>query len=197
VTAVAYLHAVGWVHKTIESKHIILARQHSDPPTGLGHVNLIGFSYARRQEKASTGSKYFDWKTEIYRHPNRQRFPKQDTDSETTTLNEGGTADRAGQPASNETKQEELEYFKPKHDVYSMGVVLLELGLWQNLENFETELHKASAEDREKALTSKSEKELPRLVGEKYQQLVTKCLKVDHTRISAQEVLRELEDIRM
>jgi hypothetical protein len=28
--------------------------------------------------------------------------------------------------------------FKPKHDVYSLGVVLLELGFWKDLESFVT-----------------------------------------------------------
>ena len=39
-----------------------------------------------------------------------------------------------------------------------MGVVLLELGLWQNLEGFESEPYQASAAGREKTLTDKSEK---------------------------------------
>jgi serine/threonine protein kinase len=89
VSAVAYVHAVGWVHKTVRSSNIILARYESDPKNGPGHVNLIGFSYARRKDKRSTDLGVYDWKTEIYLHPERQRQAEpSDSDSETATLTE-------------------------------------------------------------------------------------------------------------
>jgi hypothetical protein len=83
-----------------------------------------------------------------------------------------------------------------KHDVYSVGVVLLELGLWKDLVEFETELHHAGPKQRREALTDISARELPRLVGERYEHLVSRCLGVDIAGISAQEVLQELEELR-
>jgi serine/threonine protein kinase len=201
VSAVAYVHAVGWVHKTVRSSNIILARHESDPKNGLGHVNLIGFSYARRKDKKSTGLGVYDWKTEIYLHPERQRQAEpSDSDSETATLTEETMTEHLVASAQDHRKgqgsDEEYEYYREKHDVYSVGVVLLELGLWKDLVEFETELHRAGPKQRREALTDISARELPRLVGERYEHLVSRCLGVDIAGISAQEVLQELEELR-
>jgi hypothetical protein len=91
---------------------------------------------------------------------------------------------------------EEYEYYREKHDVDSVGVVLLELGLWKDLVGFETELHHAGPKQRREALIDISARELPRLVGERYEHLVSRCLGVDVAGIPAQEVLQELEELR-
>ncbi|ERF72325.1 hypothetical protein EPUS_06081 [Endocarpon pusillum Z07020] len=102
ITAVAYVHAMGWVHKAIRPAKILMLHAHDDVPfpQGLAHAFLVGFEFSRRGSARSTGTGHWGWKEDIYRHPDRQ--------------NRDGV---------------DLEiYYTPMHDIYSVGVLLLELG---------------------------------------------------------------------
>ena len=150
---------------------------------GLGNVSLVGFNYARRAGGVveSQGFGDYDWESQIYCHPKRQRKAVD------PTLGPGGHLG------------EDVDYFLEKHDVYSIGVVLLELGLWKDLGTFKDargvlRLYEATPDQRQAALMDLS-RTLPRVVGKTYTALVQRCLEVDMTEIALQEVLEQLEDL--
>ena len=143
----------------------------------IGTPYLVGFSYARRGTARSTGSSRADWRKEIYRHPERQ------------------AAELGIDPEV---------YYKPYHDIYSLGVVLLELGLWERLDSlYDTHLKRAAPAQRRDRLVDLACKNLPLKIGSTFAGIVKKCLEVDNDtnereeQITVQNVLEELEEIRI
>ena len=192
----AYLHAMSFVHKSIRSSNILLTHPVPTPsnPTvsdltssprpltqeidlpQIGTPYLVGFSYARRGTARSTGSSRADWRREIYRHPERQ------------------AAELGIDPEV---------YYKPYHDIYSLGVVLLELGLWERLDTtYEAKLKRAVPNQRRDGLVDLASKHLPSKVGSTFAGIVRRCLGVDtdtdgsEEQMTAQNVLEELDEIR-
>jgi serine/threonine protein kinase len=196
--AVAYLHAMSFVHKLIRSSNILItysAPLPSGPTTAslssspdqssvlqsaegpqIGTPYLAGFSYARRGTARSTGSSRADWRNEIYRHPERQ------------------AAELGVDPEV---------YYKPYHDVYSLGVVLLELGLWERLDTtYEAQLKRATASQRRDRLIDLASRHLSSKVGSTFSRIVRGCLEVDadteggEDQMTVQKVLEGFEEIR-
>ena len=137
-------------------------------PKGLGHAFLVGFEYARRGSARSTGSGHWNWKEDIYRHPDRQN--KDGVDLET--------------------------YFEAKHDIYSAGVVLLELGAWTSLARDCPGLKLADPDERRRLLLDYSDT-ISGSVGSRYAALAKKCLAVDLSGIDVQQLLTELQELRI
>ena len=174
-TAVLYVNAMGWVHKSIRTRNIVLA------PSGagdgkhatqrLGDPYLCGFDMAR-QDKASSdqkGDAYFEFN--IYRHPARQGL----------------------QPE---------ERYTMNHDIYSLGVVLLELGLWRPLIRQSQIRNLSTSEDPSsiKAALLGLAGVLPIVMGKRYYELVEFCLNINgETAVAAgtavEEILSKLEDM--
>ncbi len=136
-------------------------------PKSLGHAFLVGFEYARRGTARSTGSRQWGWKEDIYRHPDRQN--KDGVDLET--------------------------HFTPNHDVYSAGVVLLELGSWTSLARGCPGLKLADPDDRRRLLLEYSSTSAG-AVGSRYAALAKKCIAVDFSGIDVQQLLTELPELR-
>lgn len=131
MSAVSYLHELEYVHKYIRSDHVKLTFERQDNVSFkggyLGHANLTGFSFARK----GTGDEYsrnfkgtFDWKIQLYCHPKRQIIEEKEPRDKTDAGAKQAPFD------IEEQDEPKFEYFKYKHDVYSVGVVLLEFGLW-------------------------------------------------------------------
>ncbi|KAK0515020.1 hypothetical protein JMJ35_002399 [Cladonia borealis] len=108
-TAVFFLHSVGWVHKAIRSSNVIVLQSSQIPetrryPISLGDPYLVNLESARGVQEHSDPSdrlKRALFEQDIYDHPYR--------------VSEGQNVD--------------LKY-SMVHDVYSLGVVLLEIGFW-------------------------------------------------------------------
>jgi hypothetical protein len=190
---------MSFVHKSIRSSNILLTYSAAPPPVSptigslaslpdpsaflqategpqIGTPYLVGFSYARRGTARSTGSSRADWRNEIYRHPERQGA-ELGIDPET--------------------------YYKAFHDVYSLGVVLLELGLWERLDaTYHEKLKRAAPKERKVYLIDLANSRLPLKIGSKFAGIVIECLEVDRGRegteeqMTVQRVLEELEEIR-
>lgn len=71
-----------------------------------------------------------------------------------------------------------MEKYTFLHEVYSLGVCLLELGLWTNfLGDKHAEMRGAPPAERQRRLDGLAEKHLPREMGDIYADVVKKCLK--------------------
>ncbi|KAL9488669.1 hypothetical protein ACSS6W_000946 [Trichoderma asperelloides] len=208
--AVLFLHASGFVHKNIRPANILLAqavlsdedsRDQDEKlaktfPRSLGLPLLKGFEYVRKDELKWYSQRIGEgvWQNDIYRHPTRQGV----------------------HPSEN---------YEMKHDIYSLGVVLLELGLFKSLLVFDdttkvyisnpevvkpsimkgfiapyekqksqssesskenlapyqkqkSQSSESSKENLRKELVNVATKRLPRLMGEKYSEIVVSCLEV-------------------
>ncbi|KAH9908330.1 kinase-like domain-containing protein [Xylariomycetidae sp. FL2044] len=75
------------------------------------------------------------------------------------------------------SRVKDIESYTFLHDVYSLGVCLLELGLWANfLGEKHAEMRRASPVERQRRLRSLAEKHLPKEMGVMYANVVKKCL---------------------
>ncbi|KAL8878254.1 MAG: hypothetical protein Q9198_003895 [Flavoplaca austrocitrina] len=155
---VLLLHSINWLHKSIRSETVLLlseATTTSPPsraPPNLEHPRLSGFEYSRLDNDFTSANHDFDLQRNIYRHPERWDYPK--------------------------------ESFSKIHDIYSLGVVLLEIGLWEPIINFDGKKggeslkeHYPNAHATKDRLVRHATKRLGFYAGEKYQELVLKCLK--------------------
>jgi hypothetical protein len=153
----------------------------------LGSVSVLGFSFSRRtiKEAASYRPKPFA-ADEMYKHPDRQ-VTKLDFIDAVNKLVGRRDISKAGSVAR----------FNTKHDVYSLGVVLLEVGLWRKLEDVIPKIQELDPEDKKTKLRDAA-KDLKNTMGSKYAWIVEQCLEVeDPEDVTAQQVLEYLEDLVM
>ncbi|OKL61725.1 hypothetical protein UA08_02449 [Talaromyces atroroseus] len=163
------VHGSHWIHKNVWSRGILLFQRSSDNsikpfrPTS----NEAGAADSKRgQTLAFLG----DWgyarpeqggtemKSDFEVEPNLYRHPE-----------------RQGKP----TRQ-----FSRSHDIYALGVVLLEIGLWKTVSQFFDKVikdaHKTGrlpkAKDVRSAFLALAQRELPKEVGESYTSAVVACL---------------------
>ena len=179
-TAILYTHTASLVHKAIQPEAILLLRKidYDDcrPREGtntlkispLGIPFLTGFGQARQETPDTYSSlrENTDWEQDLYSHPLRQ-----------------------GQPTTKYTMA---------HDIYSIGVVLLEIGLWRSFivwngfndfmideavlgggkaifRRMKERKYKAG-EELKKLYESLAAQELPNVMGERFCEVVLKCL---------------------
>jgi serine/threonine protein kinase len=190
-TAVFFVHSVGWVHKAIRPENILIfqktsrgqaqeggkqaASDHSSSPRwSLGSACLVGFD-AGRDDLAETDPGARNQNSlvdEIYTHPDRQASAQYHT------------------------------RHTMSHDIYSLGVVLTEIGIWTPLENKVSLGHGNKAPQIQDILANLA-RETALMMGEKYARLVQMCLRQGdqesgnegNRRIMA--VLEKLEDLAM
>jgi hypothetical protein len=110
-----YLHAVNWLHKGLRSHNIVFFR------TRTGHVDyakpyLSGFDFSRpARPEEMTDTPGDDAEHNFYRHPLAQ------TSMPDETAGQGGECGRR-------------ERFKKSFDIYSLGVLLVEISHWKPIE---------------------------------------------------------------
>ena len=118
-------------------------------------------------------------------------------------------------PAERLKDKEHRAKFSWRHDVYSLGVVLLEIALSEKFTSHSGPFYKAlvDAEDPGSVLRQNWLKQVPRVMGNKYAKAVTACFDMLRTDDSGKEiedddgigmgttfvsrVLNRLEDIRL
>lgn len=149
--AVLNIHSCGWVHKSIRSSNVILVPDNTAKPTYRPY--LKGFEISRGEKGPTSLRADFDFRKDLYRHPERQGAP--------------------------------TERFKKKHDLYAVGVVMLEIGRWRSMPTyFKDDIESArqgkgypGAHNVKKQILSIAETHLPASMGTKYAQAVSKCIK--------------------
>ncbi|KAF2123130.1 hypothetical protein BDV96DRAFT_562005 [Lophiotrema nucula] len=108
--AVYQVHQQNLVHKCIRPESILLFDSKSDPsldekyPKMIGTPYLVDWQHVRKTMETSMRQPHMDWTYALYQHPERQASP-------------GSVA---------ESK------YNIGHDIYSLGVCFLEIGLWES-----------------------------------------------------------------
>ncbi|KAF3170857.1 hypothetical protein TWF751_006682 [Orbilia oligospora] len=165
VNALSFLHSVGWVHKNITSNNVIVLERSNTLdserfPYSLDQPYIVSMEEAREDTDATT-MHFFQlapiWNVNLYRHPERQLGSKNP------------------------------KAYTFYHDLYSIGVVLLELGLWRILEESESLISKYNlrnlrGESVTNALLKITDRELPVAVGTRYRRIIRACLEYDDSR---------------
>lgn len=160
VNTLLSIHASNWLHKNIWSRSIAIftPTQHSTQRSLVPY--LAGWESARTTTSASLLVETIDPEQLLYRHPERYPDPQ-------------GKARNA---------------FSAEHDLYALGVVLLEIGLWRTLSSI-SQFAKGIASSRrsgklppgeriKRDLVSRAEDgSLAREMGVEYAKAVARCLK--------------------
>jgi serine/threonine protein kinase len=159
------LHNAQWLHKDLHSDNVIffsssnIASKHTDKITNIELTNpyICGFEYARPDQVSAISFDVRKSSFNFYRHPSLS-----DVDT-------NGKRPR----------------YEKKHDIYSLGLLLLEIGLWQPLKVFYKE--GSDTVDFGKKVKSLAIAELPHRVGEGYKDVVLRCLSGDGLGNDSQE----------
>lgn len=184
VCAVLYVQAMGFVHKSIRTSNVIVLERRdpldSTTDTVSQFPKSLGNPYlcgfdAARQDKAAS-----DQAGDAYWDLNVYRHP-------------------ARQGLHPE------ERYSMNHDIYSLGVVLLELGIWKPLLALSGLKALKSTGSRAPSLVKQSfvklaKEALPVIMGQKYCDLVAFCLEIDGENpvtasTAVDEVLSKLEEM--
>ena len=158
--AVLNIHICGWVHKSIRSSNIILGpsstdvAQHDSPPSN--SQRYIPYLKGFEFSRPHQGKSSGRTATDLVN--NLYRHP-----------------DRQDNPT---------EYFNKAHDLYAVGVVLLEIGLWRTVRSiFKNKIAEArqgrfflSKVDVKEQLMWLAQTQLPPAMGTKYSVAVQKCI---------------------
>jgi len=181
--AVLHVHSKKHVHKNIRPDTILLFEEapSASPsrsgtphpgnekgfPASLGTAFLIGFQRVRKDEADTTPIQDTDWSENIYRHPSRQGA--------------GHAEDK----------------FSMLHDIYSLGVCLLEIAMWRSFVGWDANGLKinntkgcnlmepaVAGMDRrlmapgaiQTRLIKDAKRRVPIVLGERYSRVVVRCL---------------------
>ena len=180
--AVLYVHAMAWVHKSVRTNNVIILEKNDPAQSSSDNTRrfpkTLGNPYlcgfdTARQDKASS-----DQQGDVFWDLNVYRHP----------------ARQGRQPE---------ERYTMNHDIYSLGVVLLELGIWKpllalsGLKNLRLEHNSLQVKAFFLKLAAES---LPVLMGWKYYSVVRFCLEIDGenavtANTAIDEVLSKLEEM--
>ena len=142
------LHSVHWLHKSIRSENILFGREIAGPDAYIPTYSrpfIVGFEFSREENDRSTTEQDGRLERNIYRHPDRQGAP------------------------------DDSARFTALHDIYALGVVMLEIGLWRPAYGFE-DYSDADPDSIMRSLQDHARDRLPHYMGEAYTNAVLKCL---------------------
>jgi hypothetical protein len=141
------LHTAGWLHKGIRSESVLFLEDQKSSYSDAEHPYLLGFEYSRPDNATA----YSDQIQNPTSRSNMYRHPKA----------QGPARDR----------------FSRVHDIYALGVVLLEIGFWRRSEEF---WHKSyTPELFSQDLCNFHAPKLGAKTGKIYMDAVLACLKGD------------------
>jgi hypothetical protein len=141
-----------WLHKDISSKNIMLFFNRSNSTIDFNNPYLAGFDFARANANIGISVEREPSEFNYYWHPALRAY--------------------ALQVQSNDKPRPE---YHAGFDVYSLGLVLLDIALWRSISTF----HSNAVKDPEKftrLLMSLAQKEIAHRVGETYREAVLRCI---------------------
>ncbi|KAK6527424.1 hypothetical protein TWF694_004413 [Orbilia ellipsospora] len=179
--AMLLLHLAGWLHKGIRGNNVLFYAG-NDARCDYTAPYLAGFDYSRKSEAdAHTEDVNDDLEDNLYRHPDVQGVPQEMSP-------DGGQNYGA--------KDKWRPRFSQLHDIYSLGVVLLEIGFKQSAKSIYDNAMRDSKYGPHSATSFKNwilEHQVPQLtslVGRGYREAVEYCITVD-LELSFDEPLEE------
>ena len=140
------LHNAEWLHKDLNSRNVTFFYS-SGTSLDLSTPYVSGFEYARPDDISAISFSVRSSSTDIYRHPSLLG------------------PFHAGQKRPR---------YKRIHDIYSLGLLLLEIGLWKRVGDFRKPDTKPA--DFGKTLKQLISRELPHRVGDIYRDVVLRCI---------------------
>ncbi|PMD60527.1 uncharacterized protein K444DRAFT_612665 [Hyaloscypha bicolor E] len=159
--AVFFLHAADYVHKNITPSSVVSFRkweeeEPDEPSTDLEDAYLMGYDLIRAIEARTR----------------KEGAIKRDGDER--SIWEFDLYQHPKRQLGKDSKKYAKEF-----DVYSLGVVLLEIGMWQPLESVALRLDQGDPKSWAGYLVDIATEQLKPVVGERYCKLVSWCLKLD------------------
>ena len=141
------LHSAGWLHKSFHSGNILFFCERFTKAVSVVAPFIGGFEVSRPDADGQLSLDVAGSEFDIYKHP-ELRDPSNDVQ---------------GRPT-----------FERRHDVYSLGLILLEIGLWKPLCSF----YKESSTPLQTAqrLIRVAQANLPHQMGDFYLEAVLSCL---------------------
>ncbi|KAI9829115.1 MAG: hypothetical protein M1832_000138 [Thelocarpon impressellum] len=148
------IHSSGWVHKNIWSHGVLVLPSSQTQSSGLGRLDPFLMGWGSARPVLGGTALAPDFEVE----PNFYRHPV-----------------RQGQPRS---------AFKVEHDLYALGVVLLEIGLWRTASRiFKDQMQRAWERGKlppgktiEGWMVNLAKEQVPREMGSAYSTAVERCL---------------------
>jgi serine/threonine protein kinase len=141
-----YIHSFGYVHQSIRSSNVLIG---SSENLSFVEVFLGGFERSRPNAAASNQRRIdADWRNNNYRSPDRVAT----------------------------TDEETIKRHTMSHDIYSLGAVLLELGMLDPLILMESKFKNKTAAEVRNNLKKLASEELIETMGDGYAEVVLYCL---------------------
>ena len=178
VMTIYRLHLVGWLHKSFRSENIIFFESIPQSRYSLGTPFVSGFDFSRQDAPSEMtedvpsvlSMQHMDRERSLFRHP--------DLDIHPCVVSTGNEYPEDLESLAEEAaKQGEKYRYRKSYDVYSLGIVLLELGLWQPVKGLFNRHH--SLEASRDRMHKKLLPELRYRVGNTYYEVVKRCLEGD------------------
>ena len=145
--SVAELHGANILHKSLHSGNILFFPARFTKVTSISSPFIGGFEVSRRDQKGQLSLDIAGSRFDLYRHP-ELRDPSNELQ---------------GRPPSDR-----------KYDIYSLGLILLEIGIWSRLDSLQQE-RKSPAENAKRFLEF-AHGYLPHHMGTDYCDAVLECL---------------------
>lgn len=173
------LHSVSWVHKSFRSDNVLLFEgPENNDESALGTPYVCGFDFARQDSPTELTenvptillSQESSLEHSLYKHPDldlrQPDVPVADDTMETVIAKS-----KAAEAVSKAFR------YRKAYDIYSLGVVLLEVGLWVTVKGMRK--RNESLEKFRERLHADLVPELRYRMGPKYYNAVRKCLAGD------------------
>ncbi|MCJ1282089.1 hypothetical protein MMC26_001412 [Xylographa opegraphella] len=173
--SVVRLHDCGWVHAALRSSNVLFFHRQkgNQSPSShsliLNHPYITGFTYSRPSDPTESTLEYSQLLDssdhDLYRHPAIQR------------------SNMARYDRSNRMKHVR---YQQRHDLFSLGVILLKIGLWEQIVQLWKK--KYTPEAFLQKLLDVYVPALGHKVGTVYQDIVSELLVGDESSIAAKEI---------
>lgn len=181
-SAIANIISIGWMHRAVRSDNMLLLDERS-----IRRVYLIGFTYSRAKDVSGELSNLpVQEHFALYRPP---RNPDRVYDALEISDEE---IESNGQDLSSPAPAQPKE-IPAAADMYGLGIVLLEIGLWQSIDMMMKRRKSPDVERFQKHDIKSDVELLSSRCGNIYRDVVTKCLHGENwTQDTVQENLAQL-----
>ncbi len=138
--SVVVMHTCGWLHKNISPDNILFftarpapGEKFKDYEKDISRPIIVGYGLSRPDDIDAEQQQVSRLPPELLDHPKgrpSRHFPEAgDSDGKKPNINIYQHPDKVAKPSRR---------YRHRYDIYSLGLVLLEIGLWQDLQTFDS-----------------------------------------------------------